>query len=238
MTRAFKPVTKQSLADRLAHSIRAMIQQGDYAEGDRLPSIMEMARSFGVGHPTLREALKKLETVGVVEIRHGSGVYVTRSHDVLLLATPDYQGTVTKKLLLDLIQARTPLEIYSVTLAAPNATEQNLADMRRLLATAGENMDDDALLNTVNMSFHREIAIASGNAVLAQLIGVVRELFADEQRMILGINSRERDHKEHLGILDALERRDAKLAAERMRAHMQGVEAVIRRWDPKRNPVT
>src|SRR5919204_923013 len=122
MSDAFRPVVKQNLADRLARRIRKLIQESEYREGDRLPSIMEMARSFGVGHPTLREALKKLETMGVVEIRHGSGVYVTRNHDVLVVAAGDYSGTVTKKLLIDLIQARTPLEIHSVMHAARNAT--------------------------------------------------------------------------------------------------------------------
>src|SRR4026208_186719 len=106
MRDAFAPVLKQSLSDKLAQRIRAMIQKGDYQRGDRLPPIMEMARHFGVGHPTIREALKKLETLGVVEIRHGSGVYVTRSDDVLVLATPDYGGAVSKKLLLDLTRAR------------------------------------------------------------------------------------------------------------------------------------
>ena len=77
MKNAFEPVLRQSLADRLARRIRGLIQNGDYKEGDRLPPIMEMARRFGVGHPTIREALKKLETMGVVEIRHGSGVYVS-----------------------------------------------------------------------------------------------------------------------------------------------------------------
>src|SRR5215467_2879512 len=100
MKGGFEPVLRQSLADRLARRIRGMIQNGSYREGDRLPPIMEMARQFGVGHPTVREALKKLETVGVVEIRHGSGVYVTRAEEVLLLASPDYSGGVTKKLLL------------------------------------------------------------------------------------------------------------------------------------------
>src|ERR671934_1854326 len=116
MSDAFKPVLKQNLADRLARRIRSLIQQGEYRAGDRLPSIMEMARSFGVGHPTVREALKKLEAMGVVEIRHGSGVYVTRTADVLMVAG-DYGGKVTKKLLLDLIQARTPIEMQSVALA-------------------------------------------------------------------------------------------------------------------------
>lgn len=238
MKDAFRPVVKQNLADRLARRIRTLIQEGEYSEGDRLPSIMAMARSFGVGHPTLREALKKLETMGVVEIRHGSGVYVARSHEVLVVAAPDYSGTVTKKLLIDLIQARMPLEIHSVMYAVRNATAENLAEMRRLLTTAGENLDDDDVLNSVNMSYHREIALASGNTVLAQLLEVVGELFGDEQRLILGIfGSRDRDHQEHLNILDAIEQRNESVAVERMRTHLEGVEAAVRRWDPAHHPV-
>src|SRR6266550_4686445 len=108
MRDAFGPVRKQSLSDTLVQRIRGMIHRGDYQRGDRLPPIMEMARRFGVGQPTIREALKQLETMGFVEIRHGSGVYVTRSEEVLLLASPDFIGTVTKKLLVDLIRVRIP----------------------------------------------------------------------------------------------------------------------------------
>src|SRR6476659_7183424 len=122
MRDAFGPVLKQSLSDKLAQRIRGMIQKGDYKRGDRLPPIMEMARRFGVGHPTIREALKKLETMGFVEIRHGSGVYVSRSEEVLVHASPGYSGTVTKKLLLDLIRTRMPLELQSVTDAVRNGT--------------------------------------------------------------------------------------------------------------------
>jgi GntR family transcriptional repressor for pyruvate dehydrogenase complex len=228
---AFRPVVKQNLADRLAQRIRAMIQRGEYKEGDRLPPIMEMARRFGVGHPSLREALKKLETMGVVEIRHGSGVYVTSNHDVLVVATPDYAGTVTKKLLLDLIAARLPLEIMSVTLATRNAEPRDLAEMRRLLDTARETVKDE-VLNKVNMAFHREIALASGNTVLVQLITVLHELFVDEQRLILRLHSRIQDNEEHLGILAAIEARDEKLAEKRMTRHLQGVVTAIGKWKP------
>jgi GntR family transcriptional repressor for pyruvate dehydrogenase complex len=235
---AFRPVVKQNLADRLARRIHTMIQEGEFREGDRLPAIMEMARRFGVGHPSLREALKKLETMGVVEIRHGSGVYVTRSQDVLLVAAPEFTGTLTKKLLIDLLETRMPLEMQSVALAARNADDQNIADMRSLLDTASQNLADDSVLNQTNMSFHRAIAQASGNAVLTQLLSVLHELFADEQRLILGIfGSRDRDHLEHLGILDALEQRDETLAVERMKAHLQGVENAIQGWNPEHHPI-
>jgi GntR family transcriptional repressor for pyruvate dehydrogenase complex len=238
MRDAFAPVLKQSLSDKLAQRIRAMIRKGDYSQGDRLPPIMEMAKRFGVGHPTIREALKKLETMGIVEIRHGSGVYVSRSDDVLVLASPDYVGTVTKKLLLDLIDARMPLEMKSVAEAVKHGSLDDLLEMKRLLKTAGDNLDNDVVLNETNMGFHRQIALASGNTVLVQLLDVLRDLFTEEQRLILGIfGSRERDHREHLAILEALERRDEALGVERMRKHLQGVADSIHRWDPENHPV-
>ncbi|HYT72809.1 MAG TPA: FadR/GntR family transcriptional regulator [Gemmatimonadales bacterium] len=238
MKDALRPVPKQTLSDRLARRIRALIQTGDYKQGDRLPTIMEMARRFGVGHPTVREALKKLETIGIVEIRHGSGVYVTRDDEVLVVASPDYGGTVTKQLLLDLIGARIPLELHSVAEAAGRATADHLQEMRRLLTTAGQNLENDEVLNSVNMSYHRQIAIASGNAVVVQLLDVLRELFTEEQRLILDIfGSRERDHQEHLAILDALEQRNGALAVERMKTHLEGVQDAVQRWDPDHHPV-
>ena len=177
-----------------------------------------MARRFGVGQPTIREALKKLETMGFVQIRHGSGVFVTRSEEVLVLASPDYTGTVTKKLLLDLIRARDPARDAVRCRRVKNATPEDIVEMRAVLATAGQNLDNDEVLNSVNMGFHGKIARASGNTVTAQLLDVLHDLFTDEQRLILGIfGSREDDHMDHLAILEAIELRDEMLGVERMR---------------------
>ena len=74
----FLPIQRQPLSDSLANRIGSMIQAGTLRSGDRLPTIAEMARSFRVCAPTLRQALTKLEARGLVDIRHGSGVYVTR----------------------------------------------------------------------------------------------------------------------------------------------------------------
>jgi GntR family transcriptional repressor for pyruvate dehydrogenase complex len=78
----------------------------------------------------------------------------------------------------------------------------------------------------------------SGNAVLAQLLDVLQELFVGEQRLILGIfGSRQRDHAEHLGILETLEQRKESLAVERMKLHLECVHEVLLRWDPEQHPV-
>jgi GntR family transcriptional repressor for pyruvate dehydrogenase complex len=88
------------------------------------------------------------------------------------------------------------------------------------------------------MAFHRQIALASHNAVMTQLLDVLQELFTEDQRLILGIfGSRQRDHEEHLAILDALEKRDGALAVERMRTHLEGVRDAVQQWDPELHPV-
>ena len=128
MPRVFEPLLRQNLSDDIAHRISQLIQKGSYESGTRLPTITHMARQFGVGAPTLREALKKLETL--------------------------------------------------------------LDEMDRLLARASRSFDASALLNTVNLAFHRQIALASGNVVLHQILEVLSSLFQNEQRMILSIHGR------------------------------------------------
>jgi GntR family transcriptional repressor for pyruvate dehydrogenase complex len=232
METAFEPLLRQSLPDDLAQRIRSLMLSGEFQPGDRLPAIAQMARRFGVGAPTVREALKKLETVGAVDIRHGSGVYVGRMHNALVITNPVFDDTVSKKLLVDLIEARVPIEVTSAALAAEHATAEHLHQMRQLLVRAGESLHDAALLNETNLAFHRQIALASGNTVLHQLLEVLSNVFRKEQRVILAIHGSGRDdHGEHVGILEALEQRDQALAVTRMRTHLERVREMLLRWE-------
>lgn len=231
------PVVRQNLSDEIAQRIAQLIHTQEYEPGSRLPAISDMARQFGVGAPTLREALKKLETVGVVDIRHGSGVYVGRSPDALMITNPVIEARATKKLLVDLIEARIPIESRTAALAVCNATEEHLDEMDRLLTRAGQSFDDSALLTQINLAFHREIALASGNVVMHQILDVLSSLFRNEQRMILDIHGRrEDDHHEHVKIYEAIRARDAELAVERMRSHLERVRDKLLEWKPEENP--
>ena len=226
------PARRQGLADDLAQWIKDMIDAEAYAPGDRLPTIAAMSERFGVGHPTLREALKKLETLGAVVVKHGSGVYVGARPNPLFVSNPVLAGAPSKKTLLDLVEARLPLELETTALAARRATDDDLAALAALLERAEAHLADGDVLNTTNMSFHTAIAKASGNGVLFQLLDALSNLFLDEQRAILDIfGSRERDHAEHLAILEALRAHDEATAVARMRAHLEGVRAVLVRWN-------
>jgi GntR family transcriptional regulator, transcriptional repressor for pyruvate dehydrogenase complex len=239
LAHAFEPVLRQSLSDDIALRITRLIQAGGYKPGERLPTISRMAQDFEVGAPTLREALKKLETVGAVNIRHGSGVYVGRSPDSLLISNPVFAPEPSKKLLIDLIEARIPIEVQTAALAAANATEQNLAEMDRLLKHAAMSLEDPAMLTQVNLSFHRQIALASGNTVMHQVLDVLSTVFRNEQRMILDIHGRrEDDHAEHVQIFEAIRTRNADLARTRMQSHLERVKDVLMSWDPEKSPVS
>lgn len=228
----FQSLDRQSLSDEIADRITRMIETGGFKASDRLPAISEMARRFGVGPATLREALKKLETVGVVDIRHGSGVYIGRTPDSFLISNPVFGGTATKKGLIDLIEARIPVEMSTAALAATNATEEHLDEMKRLLSKAGASLEDGELLNQVNLAFHRQIALASGNTVMHQILDVLSRLFSKEQRMILDIKgNRADDHAEHVAIYEAMRQRDSLLATKRMREHLERVREVLMGWD-------
>lgn len=130
-----------------------------------------------------------------------------------------------------------PLESTTVSLAAKHATENHFAEMDPSLTRSGASLPDVSLLNEMNLAFHQQIAIASGNSVLQQVLGVLTSLFTREQRLILDIqNARQEDHEEHLGIVAALKQRQSELAVSRMLAHLRNAQEVLQRWDPSTTP--
>jgi GntR family transcriptional regulator, transcriptional repressor for pyruvate dehydrogenase complex len=215
----FSPLTRPRLSDELTQRIRETIQAGGFNAGDRLPGILEMARQFGVGQMVVREALTKLETLGVVEVRHGSGVYVGRDRHVLVMASRDATRSISAKTLADIVAARIPLELESVTSAARHASADEIAALRALLDRDGDRLDDEHVRST-DEEFHRLVATASRNVVLAQVLDVLRELLVEQDVPLGGRVCRAANHRQHHAILDAIAARDETAAAECMRVHL------------------
>ncbi len=241
MRDAFAPVLKQSLSDKLAQRIRGMIQKGDYSRAIACRRSWRWRERFGVGHPTIREALKKLETMGIVEIRHGSGVYVSRSEEVLVLASPDYSGTVTKKLLLDLIRTRMPLEMQSVAEAVQERARSRISSKcGGCSRTAGQNFDNDDRAERGEHGLppadraSRPATRCSRSCSTCCTTSSPKSSASSSASSARAIATT----SEHLAILEALEQRDEALGVERMRKHLQGVDDSIHRWDPDNHPVS
>ena len=225
------PLYRQDLSLDLVDQIVGYIREHGLTVGDRLPSARDLAEMFAVATPTLREALRRLQATGVVDIRHGSGIYVRRTHDRLLLSNPHIVTLAADRgpLILDLLDARLLVEPRLAELAAGRVSDADVAGLASILDLADHQIagQPDAL-NESNMSFHVRIAGLSGNAVLAEVMDSLIELRLSEQLVVQSLfDAREADHQAHLGILDAIRERDAALARERMVDHLVTVRQVV-----------
>jgi len=221
-------VSRPSLSDALTERVLELIQAGGLRPGDRLPSARELSERFAVTTPTLREALRRLEATGAVQMRHGSGIYVGADLERVVIPNPNVRRLQADQML-QLLDARLLIEPPLAAMTARRADHADLDRLRTALDQAGRHLEgEDAELDTANRTFHRAAARASGNAVLGEVIDSLLSVHAGEQREILRIfDDRTRDHDEHRAILAAMRAGDAERAEELMRAHLLDVKSVI-----------
>ncbi|MGH2557748.1 MAG: FadR/GntR family transcriptional regulator [Thermomicrobiales bacterium] len=222
--------TRPDLTSYLAQQIVELIRRDDLAPGDRLPPAKALAATFSVATPTLREALRRLQATGVIDIRHGSGIYVRRDHERLMFANPHARnGDLADHTILDLLDARLMIEPQLAELAAERAADDDLANLERLLLLAEEQLvGHDNLLGKTNMAFHAAIARSSRNQVLAQVMESLIEIYSSEQFAILSLyNARDRDHRDHRRIYAAIRNRTGAIARDRMHRHLTEVREVV-----------
>jgi GntR family transcriptional repressor for pyruvate dehydrogenase complex len=221
-------VPRPTLSDALTERMLDLIRTGGHRPGDRLPSTRELSQRFAVTTPTLREALRRLEATGAIEMRHGSGIYVGADIERIVLPNPNMREIHAAQLL-ELLDARILIEPPLAAMAARHAGREELAAVKQVLDEAGRHLrGEDAELHEANMTFHRETARLAGNSVLHEVVDSLLTVHGPEQQEILQIfDDRRRDYEEHLAILEAVEARDAAQAEERMRAHLVAVKTVI-----------
>lgn len=205
--------------------------------GDRLPTARELAETFEVATPTMREALRKLQATGVVDIRHGSGIYVLRAEQRLVVANPSY-GDLETHTILQILDARLLVEPHLAELAARNIDADRLAAIARVVERAAEEIRLRDYLES-NVQFHTLVARASGNLVLAQIIESLIELYSVELDQVdpnlLLVDGRTQDNAVHREIYTALATGDGQAAYDAMSRHLQAaVEAVSIRLTPER----
>lgn len=225
---AFVVKPRPDLSQQLSQQIIDLIAAHDMQPGERMPTMRELATQFAVATPTIREALRRLQATGVIDIRHGSGIYVLRAKQGMMIANPHY-GKLDAQSILDLLDARVLIEPYLAGIAARTASEADLGELRGILVDAEHLLDGKATpLGTKNMRFHAAIGQLSGNRILAQVLESLIDRYGSEQLAILEIfNARVRDHEDHVSIFEAICAHDAPLAADRMERHITQVREVI-----------
>lgn len=223
----------RSQTDVVIDGIKEMLTRGELEPGARLPIEKDLAAGLGVSRGSLREGVRALATMGVLETRQGDGTYVTALDPRTLLSPLGFLADLQQPAhAADLMAVRRVLESESVALAAPRLSEDELDELDRtlsavddMLADGTDDMDLEAFIQA-DTEFHRLIARASGNRALAAIIDTLvgRTFRARLWRAISHRGSVAETQAEHRAIFAELARRDPDRARIRMSVHLLGVE--------------
>lgn len=219
-----------ALTDGAILKIKEMILSGELKPGDRLPREADLAETLGLSRNSLREAVKALTLINILDVRQGDGTYVTSLDPNLLLDALTFVVDFHRDdSVLEFLQVRRIMEPASASMAAQRVTPEELEAMQRSLdASNGQSTPEELL--AIDIDFHRRVAAASGNSVLASLI---EGLSAPTNRARIWrgrtqSDAQQRTAREHQAIQDALAAHDPELAHAAMLAHVAGVEGWLR----------
>jgi GntR family transcriptional repressor for pyruvate dehydrogenase complex len=219
-----------AVTDEAILKIKEMILSGELGPGDRLPPEKELSERLGLSRSSMREAVKALEVIRVLDVRRGDGTFVTSLEPRLLLEAMSFVVDLhDDSSVLELFAVRRILEPAAVALAAARIPEEAIRDLRERIAAVDEGTSVEGLVDH-DLDFHRAIVAQAGNGYLASLIDSLsgHTVRARIWRGLTQRNSVDRTLAEHRAIVDALERRDAELAQALTTVHISGVEQWLR----------
>lgn len=218
------------MTDDAIGRIKEMIVSGQLHPGDRLPPEKELGDRLGVSRSSLREAVKALEVIRVLDVRQGDGTYVTSLEPRLLLEALSFVVDLhTDRSVLEVFGVRRILEPAATGMAATRLSDAELDGLGDLVDVADADGPIEDLV-AHDLSFHRRIVEGAGNEYLTHLVDSLQS-GTQRARIWRGLTQQgaaERTVAEHRGILAALRRRDAELAAALALAHIAGIEQWLR----------
>lgn len=218
-----------SLTDEAVLRIREMIMSGELGPGDRLPPENALSERLGLSRSSLREAVKALVAMRVLDVRRGDGTYVTSLEPSLLTEAMAFVVDLhLESSLLDLLEVRRILECASARRAALASTPELVSALRAEIPTA--DVDSETLVQA-DLRFHRLLAGASGNDYLVGLLDGLSTstVRARVWRGLTQEGAVQRTIDEHSAIVRAVELASPELADAAMAVHIGGVEEFLRR---------
>lgn len=213
----------QTISDELVQRIR----MGDWLPGERLPSISQLARDLRASAGSVREALRSMESAGMVRIEHGRGVFVSGERYSPQLAAHFHDDT--RGIYVALAEARRLLEPELAALAAERGSPEELAEIERLARATEQEAREGSAFVEADILLHRRIAQAAHNPILQHMIDGFGDLLRQSRRRVaMEPPLTKRTVRYHLLIAEAIAERNAGQARLLMLAHMNDmVDSVL-----------
>jgi len=227
---SLRPIHVPSVHQAIQERVKQYILANSLQPGDALPSETQLAQKLNVSRGVVREALRSLESSGVIYSRRGAGRYVSRFNLDLVVSSLSYGMRFDTEDLQEIINVRERLEVSFIADAIAAMDEDTLRqlwaliDQMRQKAAAGEDFLEE------DLEFHRTIYLVIGNHLLVKLLDVFQTVYHNLRDASLlvpptGLGAKLRDHT---GILEAIEAKDIELAQHRIVDHFDGIKGRLR----------
>jgi len=228
--RQFETVRKVRRYEQVAEQIRRLISDGALKPGDLLPPERDLAVRLGVGRSSVRDAVRTLEVMGILEPRQGHGTVVRDLSTDSLVVPLASVLTRKREMVAELLDVRRIIEPALAARAARNASEDEVAELAEILRRQEEKMRRGEPAIEEDSQFHYALALAARNSVLHRVLDVLMDLLRESRARSLQVPGRlERSYAGHRRILRAIKRRDPTAAEKAVKQHLSEIEAILMR---------
>jgi len=230
-----EPVRKTRVYEEVAAQIQRLIAEGRLQPGDHLPPERELAERLGVSRTSVRDAIRVLELMGLLEPRQGEGTVVRDLSPDSLVSPLASLLVRNRTLLTDLWDVRKMIEPGLAARAAVHASREDVTRLEAIFARQQAKVRQGQLAIDEDSEFHYGIATAASNRVILRVLDVLMNLLRESRERSLQVTGRlERSLDGHRRILDAIRQRDASAAEAAMRQHLEEIEDVLLRQQAPR----
>ncbi|MGZ6125158.1 MAG: FadR/GntR family transcriptional regulator [Myxococcales bacterium] len=226
----FETVRKVRRYEQVADQIRKLVSDGTLKPGDLLPPERELAALLGVGRSSIRDAVRTLEVMGILEPRQGHGTVVRDlSTDALVVPLASVL-TRKREMVQELLDVRRMIEPGLAARAAKNATREEIAQMAAILDRHEAKLRRGEQAVDEDDEFHYAIALAARNSVVLRVLDVLMDLLRESRSRSLQVPGRpRRSFDGHRRILRAIQRRDPEAAEGAVKKHLKEIEEIVTR---------
>jgi GntR family transcriptional repressor for pyruvate dehydrogenase complex len=223
-----EPVRKMKVYEQVALQLQRLIRDGLLKPGDKLPPERELAELFHVSRDSLRDGIRALELVGLVETRQGEGNVVHEPSPDSLINPLTAILMHQRELVADLLEFRMMIEPTLARRAAKNASTDDLAYMDDIVRRQKEKVDRGELAIDEDSEFHYAVARAAKNSVVLKVLDVFMDLLRESREKSLQVEGRlQKSLEGHRQIFHAIQRRDPAGAENAMRRHIERIEGIV-----------
>ena len=227
-----KVVEKKRAYESIVQQVLDLIESGKLKQGDQLPSERELTEIFKVSRTTVREAIRTLESMKLLQSRQGNGTYVLASSEEELIQPLAAALFNAKDNIRDIFYFRKIIEPPVAELAAENATAQEIEEMEEILQKQAGCIEHDESIIETDTAFHNLMASASKNRVIERLtVALVDFLKQSRENYLMddehGNSRPERSLEGHQRVLAAIKHGDSEAAKESMLQHLEDIESLV-----------